>query len=399
MKIALCEDCGPLPVNHFHNWLESLFFVSLENFLGNIIPAKIYYFIDSAIYRLLIRLGLFKRTPEIDYSRASLRTTVFLDEAGKRGWERYCLVSAFGQINNFEIRNAGNSLFFEGLPLAEHRGNKISQIIDDKAKVKSLLSKYNFPAIRGRAFWWFQKNYAVRWAEKNLKFPLVVKPRLGSISHHLTINISNPEDLKPAIEKANRYSPFFIVEEFLKDVVTYRVTAVDYSNLACVKRVPAHVIGNGKNTLAELIAIKNQDSRRGEPKQKDTTLYKLVIDETSEKLVRAQSYGFDSVPESGKIVFLQEKVILDLGADLFEETGKMHPDNRKLFEELARRFGARLVGIDFLISDISLSWKSAPCAVLELNSLPYIDMHHFPTEGTPVNVAALVCDLVEKHYF
>jgi hypothetical protein len=39
------------------------------------------------------------------------------------------------------------------------------------------------------------------------------------------------------------------------------------------------------------------------------------------------------------------------------------------------------------------------CGIIELNSLPYIDMHHFPTWGEPINVAGYVCDLVKKYYY
>lgn len=91
-------------------------------------------------------------------------------------------------------------------------------------------------------------------------------------------------------------------------------------------------------------------------------------------------------------------MILDLGSDLHEVTSITHKDNFQLFERVARGFRTRLVGIDFLAEDISLSWKEQKSAVIELNSLPYIDMHHFPTDGLPVNVAGYLCDLVEKCY-
>jgi cyanophycin synthetase len=91
-------------------------------------------------------------------------------------------------------------------------------------------------------------------------------------------------------------------------------------------------------------------------------------------------------------------VILDLGADLFERTGEVHPDNLELFRAVARLFNTRLVGIDFLAEDISKSWRGQNAAIIELNSLPYIDMHHFPTKGEPVNVGGFICDMVEKYY-
>jgi D-alanine-D-alanine ligase-like ATP-grasp enzyme len=397
-EIKPCQDCGPLPVNHFHNWLADFSHFLLEESVGKLVPQKLFFRIDQLIYRIFIGLGFFRRTKEINRSAVSLRTAVFLDEARKRGINYCYLESRFGPVNHFEIRTANQSYFFEGLPRGERLETKLSKIIDDKAKTKSLLQSAKLPTPKGKSFFWFQKNSAIRWAIKNLKFPLVVKPRFGSMCQHVTINIKTIDQLTDAIRKTAVYSPAFIIEEFLDNAAVYRITVVNFSQMACVRRVPAHVVGDGKNTIQDLINVKNQDPRRGNPKAKDFTLFKLVIDEASKKLLKQQGYNLNSVPPKNELVYLQEKIILDLGGDLWEETPKIHPDNRALFQKVAELFNTRLVGIDFLIKDISLSWKSNPCVIIELNSLPYIDMHHFPTEGKSVNVAAAVCELVKKYY-
>ncbi|MEK7086922.1 MAG: cyanophycin synthetase, partial [Patescibacteria group bacterium] len=263
--------------------------------------------------------------------------------------------------------------------------------------IKRKLSEVGLPVAPGKSFSFFGSWSARRYGN-SLGFPLVVKPRFGSMSQHVTVNIKNEIGLREAIKKALRYSPHFIVEKFLENVSVFRVTVIDEEFVACVKRVPAHVIGDGIHTIQELIDIKNQDPRRGKPKQKDATIFKLVVDETSEKLLREKNFDLFSIPRVGEIVYLQEKVILDLGADLFEVTKDVHQDNLELFSCTVRLFGAKLVGIDFLAEDVTKSWKEQSCAIIELNSLPYIDMHHFPTEGEPVPVAKFLCGLVEKYY-
>jgi len=52
-----------------------------------------------------------------------------------------------------------------------------------------------------------------------------------------------------------------------------------------------------------------------------------------------------------------------------------------------------VVGIDFLCENISKSWKKQKCAILELNSVPSIELHHFPSAGVPQNVAKAMVDL------
>jgi len=144
--------------------------------------------------------------------------------------------------------------------------------------------------------------------------------------------------------------------------------------------------------------MKNKNPQRGNPQQKGTILCKLVINETTEKLLKEKGYNFSTIPKKGEIVYLQKDSFLKLGGDLFEVTKGVHPDNLLLFCEVAKFFDVRLVGIDFLAKDISISWKNQPCAILELNSLPCIEMHHFPSSGKSQNVAKTLVDMVFKYY-
>src|SRR3989344_1828265 len=244
-----CQDCGPLPVNHVHNWLADFSHFLLEESVGKLVPKKLFFRLDQLLYRIFIGLNFFRRTKEINRSVVSLRTAVFLDEALKRGMDFYFLESAFGPINHFEIRCINQSYFFEGLPRGEQSETRISRIIDDKAKTKKIMQAAGLPAPKGKSFFWFQKNSARNWARKNLRFPLVVKPRFGSMCQHVTTDIKTIDQLTDAIRKAVVYSPAFIIEEFFGNAAAYRITAVNFNQMACVRRVPAHIIGNGKNTI------------------------------------------------------------------------------------------------------------------------------------------------------
>jgi cyanophycin synthetase len=162
--------------------------------------------------------------------------------------------------------------------------------------------------------------------------------------------------------------------------------------------VAAHVVGDGVLKISQLIEEKNIKEKRGETYQKDCSLYKIVVDETSEKLLKEKGYNLESIPPKGEIVFLQKDPFVRLGADFIEETPKIHPENIKLFQKLAKTFDIKLVGIDFLAKDISIPWKEQECAILELNNLPCIEVHHFPSLGQPQNVAKEVANLFFKYY-
>jgi len=201
---------------------------------------------------------------------------------------------------------------------------------------------------------------------------------------------------KELIEQLSTLQHLF--ERFVENSSVYRATVVDFDFVAVVRQVPANVVGDGFSTIRQLVQKKNGDKKRSEPHQKDSTLYKIVVDETTMKLFVEKNYNLGMALKEGEIVYLQKDPFLKLGGDLVEVTETVHPDNIRLFKDIAKFFDIRLVGIDFLVPDISSSWQNQHCATLELNSVPCIEMHHLPSSGTPQNVANALVDLFFKYY-
>ena len=389
-----CPDCGPIYTSHAVKWSEDLF-----SFLFPIqIKKKNLDRISQFLDWLFLKLKILQLSDDLENKKIFFRTKVFIEEAQKEGIKIQALKSKWGFINRFYLEINGKTLPFEGIPRAEFLHSKKSDKIDDKMFVKKALEKAGFPIAKGRSFWFWQKNKALKWSVKNLSFPLIVKPRTGSMSQHVTFNINSKEELVEAIKRANKYSPFFIIEEFLPAINVYRATVVDGKNVAVVRRIPAHIIGDGKKNIRELIAEKNQNPERGEACSPDCTTFQLIFNKDSERLLAEKKLTSEYIPTKDELVFIQEKVILDIGADLEEVTDRLHPDNHQLFCDVANLFDLKVAGIDFIARDISKSWKEQKCAVIELNSLPFVDMHYHPTQGTPVNVGKWLVDLVNKYY-
>ncbi len=392
-----CQDCGPVFVPHYQHWVEDLERV-FSPFRFFYIPAKTHYFLGGQVDKIFFMFGLARLSKDIYHREAPLRTTVFMREAEKEGWGFLAVKTKRGFNNHFYMMKDGKKFAFEGLPRAEFLHKKKTTKIDDKIFVKKFLEKEGLPVAKGKAFAWWQKKKALRWAEENDIFPAVVKPRFGSMSQHVTMNIENKEDLEGAISKANTYAPFFIVEKHIAHRAVYRATVVDGEFVACTRRIPAYVVGDGQKTVRALVEEKNQDPKRGLSGQLDFTYYHLILDETSERILKEQDLSLDAIPKAGREVFTQEKVILDLGADVEGVTSKTHPDNLALFRQVAKIAGAFLVGIDFLAQDIAQSWREQECAIIELNSLPYIDAHHHPSIGAPTNISRAIVEAMGKYY-
>lgn len=84
------------------------------------------------------------------------------------------------------------------------------------------------------------------------------------------------------------------------------------------------------------------------------------------------------IPKLGEVVYLNEKIGVSYGGGSAEEYEICHPDNRALFEKAARVFDDTIIGFDFMIPDISRSWREQRCGFLEANSVPFINLHHDP---------------------
>ncbi len=390
-----CKDCGLPATHHIQTWLEEI--------TSSIMPRlrlskKIESFFDVILEKSFSSIGLIKMREDFLFSEIQMRSACFIDEARKQDVKFQATKGPVGYTNHFCAEVNGQKIRFESLPVAEHVGKYDISFVDCKEKTKNHLKKGGFPIPEGKSFWLWQKNRALNFGGDKLGFPLVVKPRGGSIARHVTTNIRSKGELLKAINKAVIYSPAFIVERFVENSFVYRATVVDFDFVAVVKQAPANITGDGVSSIQQLIEKKNGDKRRGEPHQKDSLLYQLVIDETTKKLLVEKNYTLETVPKKEEVVYLQKNPFLKLGGDLVEVTDIVHHDNVQLFKDITKFFDIRLVGIDFLAPDIASSWRNQQCAVLELNSVPCIEMHHFPSDGAPQNVANALVDLFFKYY-
>ncbi|WP_449437559.1 cyanophycin synthetase family protein [Pedobacter steynii] len=99
-------------------------------------------------------------------------------------------------------------------------------------------------------------------AIKKVGFPLVFKPLDGNHGRGATINVKTEEAATEAFEYAKNYSRRIIIEKFITGY-DFRVLVIDHKMVAAALRVPAHITGNGHDTVQELIDKENEDPRRG----------------------------------------------------------------------------------------------------------------------------------------
>jgi len=394
----ICPHCDPYGegIEHLGDRLDG--FMSLSNkflFPLNIIIDRnvsffsvISKFFLNSIFNILLVIRILREVDVADDDpNMHSKSMVIIKEAHLRKIP-IKIIKVFGRYTNFfSIITKGSKKFFQGAPFYEL--GKILEIdCDDKYKLKEILKRNNFPHAEGKSF--NKAQNAILYAEK-MGFPLVIKPRASSLSKHITCNIKSKNELEEAIRIVKIISPEFIVERHIEGDI-YRITLVKHHFVACCLREAPNVMGDGIHTVQELIEMKNADPKRGESHQKNFALHKIYSTPLTGKLLSEQKLKFSSKLKKGQKVYLHNKVILACGADIHDRTDRMHQENIALFERVSQLCKLPLIGFDFLCQDISRPYYAQKCAIIEANSLPSIEMHHFPTSGDSQNIAKHIFD-------
>jgi cyanophycin synthetase len=119
---------------------------------------------------------------------------------------------------------------------------------------------------------------------KSVGFPLVFKPLDGNHGKGASINVKTFEEAVEAFAHAKKYSRKIIVEKFITGY-DFRVLVINNRFIAAALREPAHVIGDGKSTIKQLIDKENLDPRRGYGHE--NVLTEISVDrETLEQLAK-----------------------------------------------------------------------------------------------------------------
>ena len=230
-------------------------------------------------------------------------------------------------------------------------------------------------------------------AARRMGYPVVLKPLDGNHGRGVMINLPGEREVREAFSEARRESRdgMVIVETFIpgKD---YRILVVNNQVVAVAERVPAHVLGDGKQTVAALIEQTNQDPRRGVGHEKILT--RISVDAQTRDVLAKQELSLEAVPEEGRFVQLKLTGNMSTGGTSIDRTDDIHSDNVEIARQAAMVVGLDVAGIDFIAPDIARSVREQRGAIVEVNAGPGFRMHTHPTEGHPRHVGRAVIDML-----
>jgi cyanophycin synthetase len=265
------------------------------------------------------------------------------------------------------------------------------ELAQDKEETNKILANCGLPVPRQELVRSGERAVA---AAQRLGYPVVTKPYNGNHGRGISIGLQSPDEVLVGFAAAAEHSASVIVESFLSGA-DHRLLVVNGELIAATRRTPGRVVGDGVHTVAELVAIVNQDPRRGIGHEKVMT--RIELDAQADSMLDRVGMTPSSVPADGQIVELRSTANLSTGGTATDVTDVIHPDNREMAVRAVTAIGLDVGGVDFLCPDITESHRAAEnrgAGICEVNAAPGFRMHVAPSEGTPRDAAGPVIDML-----
>lgn len=225
--------------------------------------------------------------------------------------------------------------------------------------------------------------------------PVVVKPVFGSHGNDIFFNIKTKNDLHHIVQylrnKYNERTEFLIEEQFKGK--EYRIFITKNGNYAVLEREPAYVIGNDSHSIRELINLEN----KARLSNRDFSVCPILLDDVTEAYLKEQGVAVGSkyILAKGVKRYVRPNSNVATGGLAHDRTAEIKPTAIEIAKKVLNAFpGLPYIGIDFMTEDISKTQDADSYRILEVNTVPGLDMHFRPYKGTSRNVAKFMVDLI-----
>ena len=295
-------------------------------------------------------------------------------------------------------RNPDDGIVLLGLGVAQRRlhatmtdytSSIATEITSDKHWTKTALERVGLGIPKGDTARTLEG--ALEIADE-IGFPVLLKPLDANNGRGISGRIDTLDEVRAAWPLAVAEHPVVVVERFAEGN-DHRVLVVNRRVVACVERIPAHVVGDGRRSIRELAGEINRDPKRSKT-DPDSPLSPLPLDERTVAFLARSDRTLESAPNDGEVVPLRATANISTGGTAVDRTDEMHPRNRVLCELAAGAVGLDVAGLDVLTPDISVPFDENGAVIIEVNASPGIRMHTHPDNGIARDVPGAILDML-----
>lgn len=228
-------------------------------------------------------------------------------------------------------------------------------------------------------------------AAQRLEYPVVVKPARNDYGTAVFVDLRDEAEVSNAFNEATKYGP--VVIEKLIPGEYHRLMVINGKFRSACKQLPAHVIGDGNQSIRSLIEQANgaRLANNGQP---------IPNDDEALAQLKKQGLTMGSVPATGDTVKLRAQANLSNGGLTKDVTNSIHPANANLAERTVATIDIDVAGLDFITEDISKPYWEVGAAFSEVDVTPRLILNEekiilgewFPDKGKGRIVSVVVLD-------
>jgi len=253
-------------------------------------------------------------------------------------------------------------------------------LCQDKAVAHEFLKMHKFPVLPQIKT--SSLTEARKFLDKHKK--VVVKPIKQKQGKGVSVSIKSNFEIEKAWQLADKFGKSKVIEKHF-DGIDHRVLVINYKDVYVIQRFPAYVIGDGKNSIKKLIEIKNKIKLIGKRKKP------IKIDEGLKLYLKQNKLSLNHVPKDNEKVIVRGTSNVHTGGETKDFTANVSATVKKEAIKIAKLLKLNALGIDYLAKDINKKRY-----IIELESEPGVQLHHFPIEGKPQDPIEKFLDMLFK---
>ena len=211
----------------------------------------------------------------------------------------------------------------------------------------------------------------------------VCKPQVAANGMGVEMDITSFQQVRDYWDRCQHLDRSFLLEEQIEGT-DLRIQVIGRCIAACCIRVPAHVIGDGRHTLMQLVEFRREVMRNKNPSDR------LELDRASLALIDEQGLSLDSVPEIGQQVQLKTVSNMGQGGHAIDVTDEIHPHYHDWVRQIVDYCDASYFALDLICQD-HIKDPETHAIALEVNSLAEWTHHAFSERRTH-DLGTLVID-------
>ena len=246
-----------------------------------------------------------------------------------------------------------------------NNNNEKYKYVNDKFKIKELYKRNSIPI--PNYYKWdstISSERNIININKNIIFPLVVKPIIGEKGYGVKTDITNNDELMNHVSKLLSSNNDVLIEEQVSGK-EYRIMVLNDVIIGITQKIPPFIIGDNIHSISELINILNNTKERH---------YRIHTPDTS--YIKKQGFNMSSILPIGKKIVITNVANMSNGSSLvYIDINKVHTDNINLFKRINNILGLKLSGIDYICDNLQTPYYINGY-VIEVNSGPGFGIHY-----------------------